>query len=189
MILRPFASGARRRGVSLVLIVVSLVALFAVLALSLEGGMLLTERRNAQATADAAAMAAAADFFWHHFENFGLDTGNTARDAAFYAATQNGYNNDTTTNSVTVSIPPVTGDYVGRRSYTEVVVEYKHARAFSTIWGTETLPVRARAVSVGTPSAGEFGILVLDPDDKSAFNANGGGTVTIERTPVVVNSN
>ena len=63
MLLRSPTSGARRRGISLVLVVVSLVALLGVLALSLEGGLLLSERRTAQATADAAAMAAAADFY------------------------------------------------------------------------------------------------------------------------------
>jgi uncharacterized membrane protein len=55
-----------RRGVSLVLIVISLVSLMGVLAVSLEGGLLVTEHRNAQATADAAAMAAAADMYYLH---------------------------------------------------------------------------------------------------------------------------
>ena len=188
MMLRSPQSGARRRGVSLVLVVVSLVALLSVLALSLEGGLLLSERRNAQATADAAAMAAAADFYWHHFVNFGADPQDTARNAALYAASQNGYTNDGTNTKVHVHIPPRSGPYAGMKSYAEVEVEYFHTRGFSSLFGTDKIPIRARAVSVGKPNSGEFGILVLDPDDKSAFNAGGGGTIEVKRTPIIVNS-
>lgn len=188
MLLRPPLSGARRRGLSLVLVVVSLVALLGVLAVSLEGGLLMTERRNAQATADAAAMGAAADFYWHHYVNSGRDPNNTGRDAALYTANLNGFNNDGVNNKVTVHIPPRTGRYAGKDSYVEVEVEYYHTRGFSSLFGADKVPVRGRAVAVGKPAGGEVGILVLDPDDKSAFNANGGGTITVTNTPVVVNS-
>lgn len=188
MMLRSPTSGARRRGISLVLVVVSLVSLIAVLAVSLEGGLLLSERRNAQATADAAAMACAADFYWNWYANFGKDPGSTGYNAAIYAANRNGYNNDGTTNKVTVNIPPKSGPYTGKDAYVEVIVEYYHTRGFSSLFGADNVPVRARTVAVGKPSAGEFGILVLDPDDKSAFNANGGGVVRVDETPIIVNS-
>ena len=188
MMLRSPLSGDRRRGISLVMVVVSMVALLGVLALSLDGGLLLSERRTAQATADSAAMAAAADMYWNHFTNFGVDSQGSAKTAAEYAASQNGYTNDGTNTKVTVNIPPKSGPYTGMKSYTEVIVEYYHQRGFSSIFGTDKVTVRARAVSVGKPNSGEFGILVLDPDDKSAFNANGGGNITVNRTPIIVNS-
>jgi hypothetical protein len=188
MILRTPMSGARRRGISLVLVVVSLVALISVLAVSLEGGLLLSERRNAQATADAAAMACAADFYWHYYENFGTDPSQTGYNCAMYTAKLNGYDNDLTNNKVTVNIPPLSGPYTGMPAYVEVIVEYYHTRGFSSIFGVDKVPVRARAVAVGKPSAGEFGILVLDPTAKSSFNANGGGTVTVKDTPIIVDS-
>src|SRR4029079_12279896 len=67
-------------------------------------------------------------------------------------------------------------------------VEYYHTRGFSSLFGTDKVPVRARAVAVGQPSAGEFGILVLDPSSKSAFNAGGGGNITVQNTPIIVDS-
>jgi hypothetical protein len=188
MLLRSPLSGARRRGISLVLVVVSLVAILGVLALSLEGGLLLSERRTAQATADAAAMTAAADMYWNHFVNFGTDPQDTAKNGAYYTASQNGYTNDGTDTKVKVTIPPQTGPYAGKPSYVEVEVWYYHTRGFSSLFGTDRVPVYARAVAVGKPNSGEFGILVLDPDDKSAFNANGGGAITVNRTPIIVNS-
>jgi hypothetical protein len=178
----------RRRGVSLVLVVISIVSLMGMMAISLEGGLLLTERRNAQATADAAALAAAADMYYLHFVNFGVDTGGTARASAFTAAAANGYTNDGVNTTVTVNIPPLSGEYAGKPSYAEVIVEYYHTRGFSSIFGTDRLPVRARAVAVGKPAAANVGILVLDPSVKSAFNANGGGDITVKEVAVVVNS-
>src|SRR3954469_25770089 len=188
MLLRSPTSGARRRGISLVLVVVSLVAILGVLAVSLEGGLLLSERRTAQATADAAAMAAAADFYYNWYTNQGSDPQNTAYSSAMYTATQNGYTNDGVNTKVTVNIPPKSGPYTGKAAYAEVIVEYYHTRGFSSLFGTDTIPVRARAVAVGQPAAGQFGILVLDPVGKSAFNAGGGGTVTVQNTPIIVDS-
>jgi len=170
------------------MIVVSLVAILGVLALSLEGGLLLSERRTAQATADAAAMAAAADFYYNYYANKGVDSGGTAYNSAMYTASQNGYTNDLTNTKVVVNIPPKSGPYTGMAAYTEVIVEYYHTRGFSSLFGADKVPVRARAVSVGKPNAGEFGILVLDPSSKSAFNAGGGGTVTVKNTPIIVDS-
>src|SRR5256885_4395790 len=185
MVLRSLT---RRRGISLVLVVVSLVSIMGVLALSLEGGMLLTERRNAEATADAAAMAAAADLYYNWFANQGVDVAGTARAAAFRTAGYNGYMNDGTQTVVTVNIPPTSGDYIGKPGYAEVIVEYYHTRAFSSIFGTDRIPVRARAVAVGMPKAGDFGILVLDPTMKSAFNVGGGANITVEHVPIIVDS-
>src|SRR5262245_57644045 len=185
MVLR---SSTRRRGISLVLVVVSLVSIVGVLALSLEGGLLLTERRNAQATADSAALAAAADMYYLWYQNGGADPGGTARQAAFTTASYNGYTNDGTLTTVTVNIPPLTGDYIGKPGYAEVTVEYYHTRGFSSIFGTDRVPVRARAVAVGMPKAGEFGILVLDPAMKSAFNVGGGAKIEVQNVPIIVNS-
>jgi len=171
------------------LIVVSLVSLMGVLAISLDGGMLVTERRNAQATADAAAMAAAEDMYWMHFVNLGTDPQGTAKTAALFTASQNGYTNDGIHTKVTVNIPPQSGDYVGKASYVEVIVEYYHTRGFASIFGTSKVPVRARTVAVGKPSAAPVGILVLDPTSKSAFNANGGGAdIQVKNVPIIVDS-
>jgi len=187
MLLRLPPAG-RRRGATLVLVCISLVGLFGMVAISLEGGLLLSERRNAQSTADAAAQAAAADLYYNHYANFGYDSGGTARKSALVTATANGYANDGTTTRVTVNIPPLTGEYAGKPSYVEVVTEYFHTRGFSSVFGTGKVPVRARSVAVGKPSAPDTGILVLDPSVKSAFNANGGGRIVVKRVPVVVNS-
>ena len=69
-------AGSTRRGMVTAQVVLSLSALMAMLAVVADGGLLLVERRHAQATADAAALAAASDLYsW--YTNWS-DSGGTA---------------------------------------------------------------------------------------------------------------
>jgi Flp pilus assembly protein TadG len=179
----------RRRGVVAVLMALSLVALVSVVALSLDGGTLLTERRRAQATADAAAMAAASELFNNYWITSGADPDGTARASALAEAAANGYSNDGTVSTVTVNIPPASGLYANRRGYVEVLVEYNQTRAFSNIFSSGQVSVKARAVALGSYVAADVGILVLDPTGKGTFNAQGSGGAIVNGTPIVVNSN
>lgn len=177
-----------RRGNMIVLIAVGLVAILGLVAISVDGGAMLSERRQAQAVADAAALAAASDLYDNYWINSGDDPNGTAAASAFKVAADNGYTNDKVTSKVEVFLPPKTGPYTGKRGYVEVVVEYYYPRAFSTIFSTEPVTIRARAVALGMPVAADVGILVLDPHKKGAFNAQGGGGAIVEGTPIVVNS-
>src|SRR5689334_20555266 len=123
-----------RRGTVAVLTAVCLTVIIAVLAIALDGGSLLAERRHAQAAADAAAFAAACDLYDNYWINSGTDPNGTARTSALDTANANGYSNDGTTSVVTVNIPPKGGDYVGRTGYAEVIVQYYEGRSFSNIF-------------------------------------------------------
>ncbi len=180
---------ALRRGTVAVLVAVCLTVILAVLAIALDGGGLLAERRHAQATADAAALAAACDLYENFWTNSGADPSGTAAASARTTAAANGYTNDGTTSVVTVNIPPASGDYVGMAGYVEVIVQYNEQRGFSTIFNGGTVPVKARAVALGSAVAANVGILVLDPTSKGSFSAQGSGTTTVTDTPVVVDSN
>jgi uncharacterized membrane protein len=60
-----FATSRRlaRRGAVLAQMVLCVTVILGIIAICLDGGVLLAERQHAQATADAAALAAAADLF------------------------------------------------------------------------------------------------------------------------------
>jgi uncharacterized membrane protein len=130
-------------------IVMLLSALLALLALVLDGAAILSERRHAQAVADAAALSAAADLFVNYPTNNGADTGSTAKASALLTANNNGYPNNGTSSTVTVNIPPQSGDHVGQAGYAEVIVTYNQTRFFSNLWGKSNIPVMARAVARG----------------------------------------
>ena len=98
-------AGSTRRGMVTAQVALSLSALMAMLAVVADGGLLLVERRHAQATADAAALAAASDLYVHWNTNW-LGPSGTASASAMGVASANGYTNDGTTSTVTVNIPP-----------------------------------------------------------------------------------
>ena len=64
-----------RRGSTTILVAVTLSVLLAVLAIAIDGGVLLSDRRQAQRATDSAALAAAVDLFTNWNTNAGADTG------------------------------------------------------------------------------------------------------------------
>jgi Putative Flp pilus-assembly TadE/G-like len=174
--------GGTRRGMVAAQVALSLTALIGVMALLVDGGLLLSERRHAQATADAAALAGASDLYekWNTYA--GTDPG-SARASALNVAASNSYANDGTNSTVTINIPPVAGNFIGKAGYVEAIVTWKQKRGFSRIFSTANIPVSARAVArgvaaPGSSSSGLPGILLLDPS-KTALTGVGNGTVDV----------
>lgn len=136
----------KRRGMIAVVVAVSLVVVFSVAAIALDGGLLLHNHRMVQSAADAAALAAANDLFANYNANQGADPSGTAKASALSTAKANGFNNDGETNTVTVNIPPRSGNFKGKAGYAEVIIQFNQKRGFSSIFGSGDLPVTARAV-------------------------------------------
>ena len=178
----------RRRAVVVLFVALSLVAIIGVTAVTVDGGLLYLEMRRARATADAAAMAAACDLFANYPTNQGSDPSGTARSAALTVAAGNGYANDGAPSTVTVNIPPTSGPYAGVAGYAEVFVTTKLKRAFSRIWGSDDVPVGARAVARGAWVSPNAGVLILNYQDKASLNSQGNGAFTETGGPVIVNS-
>src|SRR5262249_36295909 len=146
-----------------------------VLAVTVDLGFLLVERRHAQATADAAALAAASDIYANNGS-----TG-TASASALGVASANGYTNDGTTSNVTVNIPPLSGNFIGQAGYVEVIVTWYQKRGFSGILGSGPIPVSARAVARGLSVSGTSslpGILLLG-NTGTILTGVGNGTVNL----------
>ena len=190
-----------RRGATVVLVAVCLTVILAFVAIAIDGGGLLEQRRQAQATADAAALAAAEDLFWNYPQNKGLDVGGTAVSRALAIAAANGYSNSPSnspseSNSVVmVRVSPQTytgGPHEGTilpKGYAEVTVQYNQPRYFSAVLGTGTIPVKARAVGRGKWEPSFVGIHVLDLHASSALRATGGGSGGVSGgATVIVNS-
>jgi Flp pilus assembly protein TadG len=188
----PERTPARRRrsGMMAVQVALSLTVLVGILALTVDAGLLFAVRRQAQATADAGALAAAADLY----------KGNGAT-AAQTSAKDVGVSNGFARADIVVNIPP-SSPPVGyfdfsngtpgvvpsdKNSYVEVIATYNQVRFFSNIFGGGTIPVSARAVARGTQSRSTPGILVLTPTG-TGLSVVGNGTLTESGGAVVVNS-
>src|SRR5439155_20852001 len=130
-----------RSGAIVVLIAVCLTLILAFVAIAIDGGGLLDLRRQVQATADAAALAAAEDLFVNYPKNKGQDSG-TAASRAIAIAAANGFANDGTKSIVTVRLAPQTyldGPNKGMpipKGYVEVTVQYNQPRYFSAVIGS-----------------------------------------------------
>jgi hypothetical protein len=157
-----------------------------VVAIALDGGRLLEERRRTQTAADAAALAAAADLYANYPANQGADPAGTAQAAALRLAAANGYANDGTASVVTVNIPPQSGAFAGRSDFVEVVVQSNLHRTFSAVFTGGDLPVRARSVARGRPS--RIGVLLLDPSSANSLSVLGNGSLTVVNASIVVDS-
>src|SRR5271169_2963692 len=106
MLLRSSAAAGRRAGAVIAWLVVCLSVIVAIVALGMDGGRLMEERRAVQAAVDAAALAAANDLYANYQQNQGTDPNGTASAAALASAQSNGYANDGSASVVTVHIPP-----------------------------------------------------------------------------------
>jgi len=178
-----------RRGVVVVLVAMGLIGIIGAVALTVDGGLLQLEYRKARAHADAAAMAAACVFYQEYPTNAGKDTNSNAYNEAVDAAARNGCTNDGKTSKLVVNIPPLKGPYKGLDGYVEVYVTYYVTRGFSRIFGSDTIPVQARAVARGAWVAPKAGVIILDYDDRAALNSQGNGSFTETGAPIIVNSN
>src|SRR5262245_13585348 len=186
---RSSSRGAARPGKVVVLFALSVIPIMGVVAIALEGGLMVDHKRQVQAAADAAAMSAAESLFANFQTYKGADNGNKAVDAGKASAAENGFPDSPPSSAVTVNVPPLTGDHVGQKGYAEVIIEYHQPRYFSRVFGsTDTMPVRARAVARGMWSASRMGILVLDLHVPEALKANGTGTVQVANADLIVDS-
>jgi hypothetical protein len=186
--------GNRRKGAIVVLVAVCLTVILAFVAIAIDGGGLLEQRRQAQATADAAAMAAAEDLFRNYPKNKGFDKDGTAVSRATAIAAANGFNNDGVQSIVTARTFPQT--YLGGpnggatipKGYVEVTVQYNQPRYFSSVIGMGAIPVTARAVGRGKWEPAYVGIHVLDLHRPASLYGNGNALVSVTGADVIVNS-
>src|SRR5438876_169365 len=187
--------------------------LVGVAAIAIDGGAIMDDVQKLQAAADASALAAAEQLFKSWQTDAGLDKSGAAAAAAVALAAYNGYSNDGVDSQITpnafttgnsgqgqgtgnvtsvqhgVWIPPVTGDHVGKPGYVEVVIQYNQKRNFSSIYGTQKIAARARAVAEGGWKAGTMGILLLDPTAPGSLTVNGNGVMSVVGAPLIVDSN
>jgi len=163
------------------------VMLMGFVGLSLDGGLLLDQRRKTQSTSDSAALAAAGQLYYNYIVDLGYDLTGTAKQAALDTAAANGFQNGANC-TVTVNIPPQSGRFKNVPGHVEVLISYDQPRFFSKVLGSGNIPVGSRSVARGKKTAFKDAILVLDPSSKGSLNSGGGGTVTVTGSPIQVNS-
>jgi hypothetical protein len=143
------------------------------------------ERRHVQAAADSAALAAAADLLANYSANKGADPSGTAASSAQSTAAANGFSNDGVNSIVTVSISPQKyqgGPKAGHAiptGYAEVIIQYNAGRSFSGVFGSGTIPVRARAVARGEWASAGNAVSLLNLSSSSVLSLTGSAGLNV----------
>jgi len=175
-----------RRGVVIPMVALALIGLLGVTAISVDGGLLMTNRRHVQVAADAAALAAAIELFQN--SPTGTDPSGTAASSAQKTAADNGFTNNQNGVTVTVNIPPKSGTFTGVYGYVEVIITMSQKRYFSSIFGSTALPVVGRAVARGSQNPKNNGMIILDPKDPNSLTTTAAGVVNVQNGNIIVDS-
>lgn len=195
---RPFRRS--ERGQSLVLLALAMIGMLGFAGLAIDGGILFTDRRQAQNAADAAALAGALAYL----------NGGDLYSAAYARAADNGYDNNQTSNWVYVYHPPIDGPYAGNPQYIQVRIVSRVDSVFihfvygGVLENTVTAVARAKPPTVKPLLDGHAlvglaktgcsvvwshgnadttitggGVFVNSSDPNCAFVANGNNTLTV----------
>ncbi|HEX4144934.1 MAG TPA: pilus assembly protein TadG-related protein [Pirellulales bacterium] len=143
-----------RSGKVFVFVAISVPALFGVVGLVFDTGLIMADKENLQHAADAAATAAAMDLLENKTNAAATAT------AASYLQTLNGFSDA----QVTTNIPPASGPYAGRSGFVEVIATRQHSNVIIQIVGAALqMPITARAVAGFSASTVGSAVVVLDP--------------------------
>ena len=181
-------SRKKERGQALVIIALAIVGLAGMAGLVIDGGNAFLDRRNAQNAADSASLAAALAR---------VKGEANVKGTALAAAKQNGYDNNGTTNTVEVHIPPVSGPNKGKGEYIQVII-ISHVKTYvASVVGWRELKNTVTAVSRTKPSeireilSGQA-VISLAPKsncmNEVSFYVHGEATLDITGGGVFVNS-
>ncbi len=170
------ARGRREGGQMLILFVLALGVLMGFMAMSIDVGMILHERRSVQNAADAAALAGVAEL---------PESPSAAEANALEWAENNGYTSENGA-TITVNTP-----YQGDVNAIEVIIEVEEPFLFALALGLDSVDVSARAVAGFDPGTigNNAAILVLNEHECSAFQMVGTNDLSIiNNGAIMVNS-
>src|SRR2546427_134452 len=168
------------RGQILAMMVISLIALCALVGVAADLGFFSDYKRRMQTAADAAAMAGA----WQ--VHSGDTSGTKVDDAGQKGATSNGFTKGVDGTQVTVHWPPLSGPYAaggpgatpgaGNAGFVEAIVTQPRPTIFMAILGFQSATVSARAVA-GTRDSNPCILGLNQTPGHNSVNLNGSFTV------------
>jgi hypothetical protein len=177
-----FLAPCCRAGAVTVWVLLSLSGLIAVVALTLDGGRVLEERRHAQGAADAAALAAGAEMYLSAVNK----TTPNVNAVALNMAARYGYTGNGVDSTVTVNRPPSSGAFAGNSDYVEVIIRANLDNTFGRLFTRQKMVVEGRAVARGRPAI--IGVVALASSISTGFEVSGNGSFRVSNASIRVNS-
>jgi Flp pilus assembly protein TadG len=135
-------------GQSLILAALAMTCVMGFVALAVDIGMMLHEKRLVQIAADSAAVAGASEI------NFAAIDGTTITAVAKQDATKNGFTNGVNGATVTVNPTPLFGPHAGAPGFVEAIVTQSQPVSFMALFKRSAMTVSARAVATSGTTNG-----------------------------------
>jgi hypothetical protein len=172
-----------QHGQAIVMIALAAIGLFGFAALAVDGSMIFSDRRHAQNAADTAALEAALTKV----------RGGDWQAEGLSRASDNGYNNNGTTNDVLLYNPPIDGLYQGNNQYIQVKIRSDVKLFFARVLGRQTATNHVEAVARAVPGTvspmfNGHAIVGLAPADCKAVMYQGNANTTVTGSGIFVNS-
>lgn len=171
-------------GQAIVLMALMMLGLMATLGLAIDGGGLYFLHRDTQNATDAAVIAAT-------YARCTSDISEVVEFAGREAAARNGFDNNATSNWVTVNNPPATGTGAGNNQYVEVMITAAKPSYFIQLVYPSPLQITSRAVGRCSPPF-EPGVLpALMGLSRTCPNTVDltGSQITVESSPAMHSNN
>ena len=149
---------------------VSLTVLLGFLGLTVDVGYLQFQKRRIQSAADAAAAGAA-------FQLAAQASHDTAKTEGLYDSKKNGFEDAVNGVTITINIPPTTGNYTTNNYAAEAIVRQANPTYFMNLFNISSVTVAARSVVIAGNSSNC--IYVLNSSAQDAFLASGGSTINL----------
>ena len=167
----------KKKGQSAVLFALVIAGMMGFIALAIDGGMILSEKSQSQAVTDEISLTAAQSLIENSYSK------QTAANEAISLAATQGFNNDGTDNTVTVSVTgPFTENgatvyYVDSQISSHVTTTFAQLFIQDQLNQTTNTQVRVQIISGGGPLFDGYGIIALDGNLTYPISFDGSGTV------------
>lgn len=169
-----------QKGAYLIVVGLMMPVLIGMAGLGTEVGLWLYTRQTLQSAADSAAISSATSYYYMG----GAADINTEAHAVTAAY---GFVNNINGVNVTVSRPPLSGNYISSPSAIEVTVQQPQTPLLIVLAASGALNVRARAVAIA--NGGKACTLSLNPTASGATSVSGSASVTLNNCSMYSDSN
>jgi uncharacterized membrane protein len=163
-------------GQALIIFALFSLVLIGGLGLSIDAGYLMSERRQAQAAADSAALAAAK----------AASDSKSSTEIIGAGQDYGAFNAGVGTGNVTVSKPPTSGAYAGNNSYVQVTITKSVTKFFVGAVYSGSWQVSATATAGIEPQGFNAALLALN-SNAGGINTSGSSTVIVTGGSIVSN--
>ncbi len=158
-----------QQGQVMIIFALASLALIGFVALSVDAGFLMAERRQVQNAADAAALAGAKSLF-------DGKTGEITASAQGYGST----NASVPSGNVTVAWPPSSGKYIGNNKYVQVTITKTVTKFFIGAVYTGDWKVSASAVAGVEDIGANYALITLNKAQNPGIYMNGNTTINLK---------